>query len=122
MASDQKNASSVSTPFGILAPAMEYLIDAAQRNVLFFDIMRQRGDQYRERLKEIAPHVLNYKVDLVIDGRTLDRPVNYVLVKVVPPPAIEMIRSGGRSLLLIRVPGMVRVSVVLRPIAKSALP
>ena len=90
MASDQKNASSVSTPFGILAPAMEYLIDAAQRNVLFFDIMRQRGDQYRERLKEIAPHVLNYKVDLVIDGRTLDRPVNYVLVKVVPPPAIEI--------------------------------
>jgi hypothetical protein len=30
------------TPFGIFAPAMEYAIDATQRSVLFWDVMRQR--------------------------------------------------------------------------------
>ena len=39
-------------PLGIFAPAMEYMIDAAQRSVLFWDVMRQRGNQYREHLAE----------------------------------------------------------------------
>ena len=33
-------------PFGVFAPAMEYMVDAAQRSVLFWDVMRQRGNQY----------------------------------------------------------------------------
>ena len=77
-------------PLGLFAPAMEYMLDAAQRSVLFCDVMRQRGNQYREHLAETAPHVLDYEVELVIDGRTLDRPVNYALVRVVPPPGIEI--------------------------------
>src|SRR3954467_13064131 len=76
--------------FGLFAPAMEYMVDAAQRNVLFWDVMRQRGNQYREHLAETAPHVLDYEVELVVDGRKLDRPVNYVLVRVVPLPGIEL--------------------------------
>jgi Protein of unknown function (DUF3141) len=78
------------SPFGMFAPAMEYMIDAGQRTVLFWDAMRQRGNRYREHLAETAPHVLDYEVELVIDGRTLDRPVNYALVRVVPPPGIEL--------------------------------
>jgi hypothetical protein len=69
---------------------MEYMVDAAQRSVLFWDVMRQRGNQYREHLAETAPHVLDYEVELVLDGRTLDRPVNYGLVRVVPPPGVEL--------------------------------
>ena len=76
--------------FGLFAPAMEYMVDAAQRSVLFWDVMRQRGNQYRDHLAETAPHVLDYEVELVIDGRTLDRPVNYVLVKVIPPQGVEV--------------------------------
>jgi hypothetical protein len=75
---------------GIFAPATEYMIDAAQRSVLFWDVMRQRGNQYREHLAETAPHVLDYEVELVIDGRTLERPVNYALARVVPPPDVEL--------------------------------
>jgi hypothetical protein len=60
--------------FGPFALAMEYVVDAAQRTVLFWDTMRQRGNQYREHLAETAPHVLDYEVELIIDGRTLDRP------------------------------------------------
>ena len=77
-------------PLGLFAPAVEYMIDAAQRSVLFCDVMRQRGNQYREHLAETAPHVLDYEVELVVDGRTLDRPVNYALVRVVPPPGVEI--------------------------------
>ena len=33
---------------GLTGPAIEYLVDAAQRNILFWDVMRQRGNQYRE--------------------------------------------------------------------------
>ncbi len=61
--------------FGIFAPAFEYFVDAAQRSVLYWDVMRQRGNQYREHLAKTAPHVLDYEVDLIIDGRTLERPV-----------------------------------------------
>ncbi len=76
--------------FGLFAPAFEYAIDAAQRSVLFWDVMRQRGNQYREHLAKTAPHVLEYQVEVVIDGRHLDRPVNYVLVRIVPPTGIEI--------------------------------
>src|SRR5262245_20159829 len=71
-------------------PAIEYMTDAAQRWVLFWDVMRERGNQYRQHLVETAPHVLDYKVELVMDGRALDRPVNYGLVRVVPPPGTEI--------------------------------
>ena len=73
----------------MFTPVMDYMIDAAQRGVLFCDVMRQRGNQYRERLAETVPHVLDYEVELVIDGRTLDRPVNYALARVIPPAGIE---------------------------------
>src|SRR6201998_1505931 len=64
----------------------EYLADAAQRSVLFLDVMRSRGNQYRDHLAETVPHVLNYEAELIVDGRTLERPVNYCLVRIVPPP------------------------------------
>jgi pimeloyl-ACP methyl ester carboxylesterase len=63
----------------------DYLIDAAQRSILFLDVMRRRGNQYRDHLAETVPHVLSYEVELIIDGRTLAHPVNYCLVRVVPP-------------------------------------
>jgi len=76
--------------FGPFAATFDYMIDAAQRGVLFLDVMRQRGNQYREHLAETAPHVLEYEVELVLDGRTFDRPVNYCLVRVVPPQGAEI--------------------------------
>nr|WP_234843337.1 DUF3141 domain-containing protein [Sinorhizobium meliloti] len=50
--------------------------------------MRQRGEQYREYSAQTAPHVLNYDAELVVDGRTLDRPVNCALARVIPPKAV----------------------------------
>src|SRR6516225_8983069 len=93
MPSNQADLSSTgafAAPLGVFGPAMEYMVDAAQRSVLFWDVMRQRGNQYREHLAETVPHVLDYEVELVLDGRTLERPVNYGLVRVVPPPGVEL--------------------------------
>src|SRR5258705_4245153 len=75
---------------GIFGPALEYLVDAAQRSVLFLDVMRQRGNQLHEYLAKTAPHVLDFEVELIVDGRTLQRPVNYALVRIVPPKTVRL--------------------------------
>src|SRR6187551_653936 len=80
----------LSTPLALFGAAMEYATDSAQRSVLFWDVLRQRGNQYREHMAENAPHVLDYKVELVVDGRKLERPVNYGLVRVIPPDGITI--------------------------------
>jgi hypothetical protein len=76
---------------GVFGAASEFLTDAAQRMILFWDVMRQRGNAYRKHMAETAPHVLNYEVQLLIDGRSLERPVNYALVRVIPPKGVEIL-------------------------------
>src|SRR4051794_23126635 len=75
---------------GLVASAVEYMMDAGQRSVLFLDVLRRRGDQYREHVAQTAPHVLQYAAELIIDGRKLDEPVNYALVRVIPPTGVEI--------------------------------
>ena len=81
---------SARAPFGLFGAAFEYMMDATQRSVLFWDVMRQRSSQYSDHLAEKVPHVLDYAAELVMDGRTLKRPVNYLLVRIVPPDGIEI--------------------------------
>jgi hypothetical protein len=76
-----------STTFG---PAWDYWTDAWQRSALFLDTLRERGNNYHERAEQDVPHVLDFPVELVRDGRTLARPVNYLLVRVVPPPGVAI--------------------------------
>ena len=71
---------------GYAAAALDYSIDAWQRAVLYADVMRQRGDQYREHLEDDAPHVLDFAYDVVVSGRDLPHPVNYGLARI---PALE---------------------------------
>lgn len=75
---------------GIVASAVEYMVDAGQRSVLFLDILRQRGDQYRDHIAQTAPHVLSYAAELIMDGRQLEQPVNYALVRIIPPSGVEI--------------------------------
>ena len=63
----------------------EYWIDAWQRSILTLDVLRERGNIYLEHNAKNAPNVLSFAFELVRDGRTLPRPVNYVLVRIVPP-------------------------------------
>jgi hypothetical protein len=63
----------------------EYWVDAWQRWILSLDVLRQRGNSYLEDCEKNAPHVLSFEFEPVLDGRTLARPVNYVLVRIIPP-------------------------------------
>jgi hypothetical protein len=76
--------------FGLFGQAAEYWVDAAQRTVLFLDTMRLRGNQYYDHMARSAPHVLDYNVERILDGRTFARPVNYGLVRVVPPDDVAI--------------------------------
>jgi hypothetical protein len=64
--------------------AWSYWVDAWQRNLLFLDVMRQRSERYAEHAAKKAPHVLKFECDLVVDGRKLQKPVNYALVRIRP--------------------------------------
>src|SRR3954462_5767183 len=70
--------------------AFEYWVDAWQRGVLLLDVLRQRGDNYVKHSAREAPHVLTFEAQLVLDGRTLPRPVNYGLVRIVPPAGVAV--------------------------------
>lgn len=82
---DQRNDPGSYLAAGPFAPGWEYLIDASQRTCLFLDVLRERGNQYLEQTSKNAPHVLEFDFDLVMDGRSLERPVNYALVRIKPP-------------------------------------
>ena len=70
-------------------PAHEYFRDAWQRSILFLDVLRQRGNIYREQQAKAAPNVLEFEAELILDGRTLPRPVSYGLVRIVPPADVR---------------------------------
>ncbi len=72
-------------PWASLFPGVEYAVDAWQRSILYWDVMRQRGNQYREHIASKAPNVLSFEFQVVLDGRSLERPVNYCLVRIEPP-------------------------------------
>jgi len=58
------------TAFGLVSSALDYMVDRAQRSVLFWDIMRQRGNQYREHLAENIPHILHFKAEAILEPNT----------------------------------------------------
>jgi pimeloyl-ACP methyl ester carboxylesterase len=68
----------------------EYMTDAMQRTVLFLDVMRRRSEQYYAQKEKAVPHVLKFDAEVVLDGRTLARPVNYLLVRIKPPAGMRV--------------------------------
>jgi pimeloyl-ACP methyl ester carboxylesterase len=71
-----------------LASAWEdYLVDTFQRTVLTWDVLRRRGNSYMEHTIKGRPPVLVFSHEIVLDGLTLPRPVNYQLLRVLPDPA-----------------------------------
>ncbi len=73
------------TPINSFNFVQEYCIDAWQRSILTLDVLRQRGNHYFEQLEKTAPNVLTFDFEPLLDGRKLPRPVNYALVRIVPP-------------------------------------
>lgn len=66
----------------LMPAAYNYLVDAYQRSILFTDIMRKRGNMYLEHVDKGQPPVLVFDYEIVVDGRTLEKPVNYAIVSI----------------------------------------
>ena len=68
----------------------QYAIDCAQRAVILWDTLRQRGNNYLEHVQQGQPPVLHFEYEMVLDGRTFERPVNYALVRIIPPERVSV--------------------------------
>src|SRR6185312_2394566 len=68
--------------------ASDYATDFWQRSLIFLDILRQNGNQQAEMTSKLVNEVLIYDYEVVLKGTELPRPVNYALVRVVPPKGV----------------------------------
>ena len=66
----------------------EYMIDAFQRSVLFLDLLRQRGNEEIEIASRPMATVLRFDHEVLMSGRSLPRPINYHLSRIVPLPGV----------------------------------
>ncbi len=74
-------APAAGTPFdptGIWA----YSIDAWQRSVLFWDVLRKRANIMLEHEEAGMPPVLTFQYEMLLDARRLERPANYALLRI----------------------------------------
>lgn len=78
------------TPWGLWNAWYRYGVDATQRSVLFWDTLRQRGNNYLEHLQQGQPPLLHFDYETLLDGRTFERPVNYALLRIQPPPGVRL--------------------------------
>ncbi len=81
---------SAGSPWDVWTDGARYAVDLAQRSVLFWDALRQRGNNFIERTRKGLPPVLHFDYETVVDGRSLERPVNYALVRIVPPEGVKV--------------------------------
>ena len=72
--------------FPTVGQIQEYWLDAWQRSILCLDVLRQCSANNREHQAQKVPNVLQFDTEPVCDGRTLARPVNYGVVRIVPRP------------------------------------
>jgi hypothetical protein len=72
------------------ASGAQYAVDLAQRSILMWDTLRQRGNNFVEHERQGLPPVLRFDYEMVLDGRTFKRPVNYALVRIVPPRGVTV--------------------------------
>ncbi|MGB8434452.1 MAG: DUF3141 domain-containing protein, partial [Burkholderiales bacterium] len=78
------------SPWELWTSGAQYAVDFAQRTVLFWDTLRQRGNNFVEHNREGLPPLLHFDYEMVVDGRRLARPVNYALVRIVPPEGVKI--------------------------------
>src|SRR4051812_45514332 len=66
--------------------ASAYWLDFTQRSILFWDTLRQRGNNWLEHEKAGKPPLLAFDWEMVADARGFERAVNYALVRIEAPP------------------------------------
>ena len=78
----------------------DYVRDAQERAALFADTLRKRGDIFLSHEEAGCPPVLAYEHELVMDGRDLPFPSNYMLLRILPP-AGQVVGDARRPYIVI---------------------
>ncbi|MCK9909034.1 DUF3141 domain-containing protein [Microbacteriaceae bacterium K1510] len=78
------------TPAEFWRDAGRYWLDFTQRSILFWDALRERGNNWLEHEKAGKPPLLHFPWEMIADARTFERPVNYALVRIIPPSGVEI--------------------------------
>jgi pimeloyl-ACP methyl ester carboxylesterase len=77
------------SPLDLWRDASAYWLDFTQRSILFWDTLRQRGNNWIEHEKAGKPPLLDFNWEMIADARTFERPANYALVQITPPDGIK---------------------------------
>jgi pimeloyl-ACP methyl ester carboxylesterase len=77
-------------PWEIWSDACQYAVDHVQRSILFWDALRRRGNVCAEHARAGKPPVLHFEYEMVLDARAFPHPVNYALVRIVPPKGLTV--------------------------------
>jgi len=88
------------SPLDLWRDASAYWLDFTQRSVLFWDTLRQRGNNWIEHEKAGKPPLLDFEWEMIADARTFERPANYALVRIIPPEGSQ-IDPGRRPFVII---------------------
>ncbi len=78
----------------------EYFTDLGQRSLLFWDTLRQRGDNTLAHQRSGHPLLLKFEHQLLINGADLPHPVNYSLLRILPSSA-QQIDNNSRPTIII---------------------
>lgn len=65
-----------------MSDAAGYMIDAWQRAVLFWDVLRERANDILDQDGSRAPDVLAFRHETLLDARRFPRPANYALLHI----------------------------------------
>ncbi len=68
----------------VLSDLLDYAMDAAQRGILYWDTLRERGNEYLRHEAAGKPPLLKFAHELLLDGRALEKPCNYALLRILP--------------------------------------
>jgi pimeloyl-ACP methyl ester carboxylesterase len=75
-------------PFHLYQEAADYWMDAWQRSILLLDVLRQRSNAHLAHEHDEAPSVLYFDCEALLDGRKFVHPVNYYLLRILPPEGV----------------------------------
>jgi hypothetical protein len=101
-------------PWDLWQTQYEYTVDLAQRSILFWDTLRQRGNNWIEHERAGEPPVLHFDYEMLMDARKFERAVNYAIVKIIRPPGVTVDPKRRPYVIIDPRGGMVRVLAALK--------
>lgn len=82
MADPGSTAPSEAPAVASLVDAAGYAIDAWQRTILFWDVLRERANDILGQMSAGAPDILAFRHETLLDARRFERPANYALLRI----------------------------------------